>query len=445
VSRDRKSWQKNLQLITLAVSTAMLPFSTFLCHAAITIFLILWLIEGSWAHKLQIVKGSLILQCILGLFVLQCIGIAYSDYKSSGWSELEKQTLLVLAPIAIATTSNSLSQFEVRLLLKVFVVTCVMAALICIANATAQLFDINVTASKVGYLNSAFEDARLIPRTWLYFSYVNLAAAINIHPAYLALYIAFAIVLVLFDFVSSKDMSYKKQIFYISIALFLCGFEIFLATRIIIITLLLLIAFGSVLLFLRKYKLKFSLTGVSIIVIAIVILRLNPVSYYRNVQEISKSNFDIESNSVYKTSAEIRASLWWLAWKAYGNTNPIIGSGTGSVKAKIEEQSDRYRITNVLDSFDPHNQFLYFLIENGVVGLLAFVACLLVPMNISIVEKDYLFLGFGVLCGAFFMTESALELQKGISFIAIMYSLLAFQRRSYQFHQLKLNRLSVRN
>jgi O-antigen ligase len=405
----------------------------------------MWLIEGSWPNKLQIMKGSIVLQCILGLFLIQCFGITYSDYKSSGWGELEKQTLLVLAPIAIATTSHSLSQLEVKLLLKIFVVTCVLAALICIGNATVQVFDGNLDASKIGYLNSAFEDARLIPSTWLYFSYVSLAAAINIHPAYLALYVAFAILIVLFELVSRNDISHKKQLLYVAIAIFLCVFEIFLATRIIIIALLLIIGWGSVFLFIRKYKIRFSLAGVSIIVIAIVFLRLNPVSYYRNVQEISKSNFGIESNSVYRTSAEIRASLWWLAWKAYGNTNPIVGSGTGSVKAKIQEESDRYQVTNVLASFDPHNQFLYFLVGNGVLGLLAFVACLFLPMAISITEKDYLFLGFGILCGAFFLTESALELQKGITFIAIMYSLLAFQRRSYQFHQLKLNRVSVRH
>jgi hypothetical protein len=445
VSREVQSWKKNLQLIALAVSTAMLPFSAFLCHAAILVFLILWLFERSWAHKLQIIKGSIVLQCILGLFFIQCVGIGYSDDKLSGWGEVEKQTLLVFLPIALATTSNSLSQRDVKLILKVFVVTCIMASLICLANATAQVFDFNLTASKIGYLNSAFEDARLIPSPWLYFSYVNLAAAINIHPAYLALYIAFSILIVLFELVTAKDQSYKKQILYVAVAVFLCVFEIFLATRIIIITLLLIVAAGSLYLFIKKYNIKFSLTGVSIIILGIIIVRINPVSYYRGVQEISKSNFEIESNSLYKTSAEIRASLWWLAWKAYANTNPLVGSGTGSVKAKIEEQSDRYQITNVLATFDPHNQFLYFLIGNGAIGLLAFVACLFFPMSISIAEKDYLFLAFGVLCGAFFMTESALELQKGISFIAIMYSLLAFQRKSYQFHQLNVNRIGVRH
>jgi O-antigen ligase len=431
-------------LIALAVSTATLPFSTFFCHAGVTVFMMLWIFEGFWQEKLQILKGSIVLQCIACLFFVQLVGILYSDFPLFGWSELGKKCLLFLVPVALATTSSSLSAKKIRILLTVFVVTCALAAIVCLARAGAQALDPTI-GSKISYLNSAFSEARLISSTWLYFSYINLASAVNIHPAYLALYIAFSIIIVLFELVSNDELSTGKQAVLVLVAVFLCVFEIFLTTRIMIIALLLIVASGSVYLLVKNYKTKFALVGFALILVAITLLRVNPVSYYRNVQEISKSDFDIETNSVYKTSAEIRASLWWLAWKAYGSTNPIIGAGTGSVKAKIKEQSDQYRITNVLDSFDPHNQFLYILIENGIVGLLVFMACLFVTFIIGLIEKDYLFIGFCILCGAFFMTESALELQKGIAFISIMYSLLAFQRKSYQLHHLRLNRFSVRH
>lgn len=320
-----------------------------------------------------------------------------------------------------------------------------MAAMICVARAGLQVLNPSIANANLSYLNSAYIDLSVIPPAWIYFSYINLAAGINIHPAYLSLYIGFSVVVILFELVSSEDLLFRNQILLVALALFLCVFEIFLATRIIIISLLLIVASGSFYLLIKKYRMRFSIVGFSIIAVAAIVLRINPVSYYRNVQEISKSNFAIEANSVYKTSAEIRASLWWLSWKAYRDSNPILGAGTGSVNAKITGQSNIYQVTNIISSFDPHNQFLYFLIGNGALGLLAFLACLLFPLIMAIGDKDFLYIGFAVLCGALFMTESALELQKGIAFIATMHSLLAFQRKSYQYHHLNVNVFSVRN
>jgi hypothetical protein len=445
VNSDRQTRLKNLQLIALAVSTAMLPFSIFLCHAAIGIFLVIWLFEGSWQEKWQIIKTSALLQCFILLFIAQLGGISYSDFKSSGWDELGKKSLLLIVPIALATTSNKMNTRQVRTLLSIFVITCIIAAFICIGSASVQVMNPSVGGANLSYLNSSLLDLSFVSSTWLYFSYINLAAGIDIHPAYLSLYIAFSILIVLFELVHANNLSFRKQVLFTAVVLFLSLFEIFLATRIIIITLLLIVGSGTLYLFVNRFKRKFAWVGLSLIIVTLVVLRINPVSYYRNVQEISKSNFEIGANSLYKTSTEIRASLWWLSWKAYLSTNPIVGSGTGSVKAKIEEQSNIYQITNIIGSFDPHNEFLYFLIGNGAFGLLVFLACSLLPLTLAIREKDFLYIGFAILCGALFMTESALELQKGIAFIAIMHSLLAFQRKSYQYHNRNVALFSVRD
>src|SRR5215217_8059893 len=122
----------------------MLPFSIFLCHAAIGIFLMIWLFEGSWSDKFQIVKTSILLQCIIGLFLVQLLGITYSDSKSSGWNEVEKKSLLLILPVALATTSNPLSYRQVRTLLSIFVITSVMASIICVARAGIQVLNPNI-------------------------------------------------------------------------------------------------------------------------------------------------------------------------------------------------------------------------------------------------------------------------------------------------------------
>lgn len=155
------------------------------------------------------------------------------------------------------------------------------------------------------------------------------------------------------------------------------------------------------------------------------------------------SSLQIREKSLYKTSTEIRASLWWLALKACGRTNPLLGSGTGDVIGLMEQTADAYEITNVMDTYDPHSQFLYLLIGNGIPGLLVFILYLVFPLICAWMVRDYLFLAFSFLFASLCLTESALEVQKGIAFFAVFQSLLVFQRRSFQSEAFKLKLFSA--
>jgi O-antigen ligase len=75
----------------------------------------------------------------------------------------------------------------------------------------------------------------------------------------------------------------------------------------------------------------------------------------------------------YKSSMGIRAVI-------YENTleivreRPWFGTGTGGFGAAYAaEVKDKYSDWRVLPTVDPHSQYLFFLAEQGVVGLLAFL------------------------------------------------------------------------
>lgn len=432
MNKNVEQWLRISQLIAIATSTVALPYSVFLCHAGMLIFLLLWAFEGNWSAKLRVVQTSILLQSLIAFFLVLLIGIFYSDFKSIGWNDIQQKIFLLLLPIALATTRFKWTEKQLRFVLKSFVMSCLLACVICTLNATSQVLGVPLTPANISYLSSSnLVDLRTIPSTWMYFSYINLAGGINIHPAYLSLYIGFSILLILHELFEPGNRSQKKLLL-VSILLFLLVFEIFLSVRIVVFTLVAMLIVISIFFGAKAKRSQRSIMIPAIVAMVLFSIWLNPITYYRNVQEIEKSNFTIKENSLYRTSAEIRASLWWLSWKAYQNNNPILGSGTGSVKAKVQEQSENLHVKNVVQSNDPHNQFLYVLIGNGLIGLLLFLFCLVLPLRIALVEKDYLYLGFLFLCGALFVTESALELQKGIAFIAIMFPLLSFQRKAYQ-------------
>jgi O-antigen ligase len=95
----------------------------------------------------------------------------------------------------------------------------------------------------------------------------------------------------------------------------------------------------------------------------------------------------------------------------------------------IKQVSDDYNITNSLESYDPHNQFLFTLIGSGILGLTALVALILCSLYFAFLQRDYLYAAFIFLFILICFTETALQLQKGIIFFAIFYSMLAFKKR----------------
>jgi len=173
--------------------------------------------------------------------------------------------------------------------------------------------------------------------------------------------------------------------------------------------------------------------GLSILIFLFCLLvYLNPVSRYRNLQEITNAPFNIHPNNVYKTSTQIRASLWWLGLKSYTYVNPIFGTGAGDVTNVMKNTSDEYNITNTLNSYDPHSQFLFTLIGLGIVGLTMLIGLMIFSLYIGLVQQDYLFVTFIFLFFALCITETALELQKGIVFFALFFSLQAFSKNHYK-------------
>jgi hypothetical protein len=86
----------------------------------------------------------------------------------------------------------------------------------------------------------------------------------------------------------------------------------------------------------------------------------------------------------------------------------------------------------VLNTSDPHNQYLHTYIALGVVGLLALFAVFLTPLWILFRQKEFLacagLMAFMLIC----LTESALELQKGIVLFALCVSIVGNQLKEWR-------------
>ena len=104
---------------------------------------------------------------------------------------------------------------------------------------------------------------------------------------------------------------------------------------------------------------------------------------------------------------------------------PILGYGIGSVNKTMQNYYATYMPEVSLENQKiPHNQFVFTLLELGIIGLLILVLVLLVPLSVTLWFKNPLFICLWIIIVSSCMVENTFESQLGLSFYLIFASLL---------------------
>jgi O-antigen ligase len=412
---------------SLYVATAALPFSILVCHGALIIFLILWVTEGNWERKLIEINNSKWL-IVLGVFVLITLAsVLYSNDRARALLVLDKKLFFFVIPFAIATSTYSFSLKDVKVISFVLCISTFVALVYCYSHSLYQLNLYNegkIGGDSITYLAQSGLNKGNINTAWLFFSYVSLSGALHLHPTYLAMYAAYSLV---FLIIESRKTNFNPRwnILTYFLAAFFSFSIVFLAARIVLLVVCLfyivLLAYDF---FAKNQSLKRIIIPAMLIGSMAAGVMINPVTKYRQVEEIISNGIYVEPNANYSNSTGIRASLWLLSAQAYLNTNSLIGTGVGDVEASVAAAASKQKITNSLHTNDPHNQYLFIIISTGIVGLTSFLAFLLFAIFKAWQNRDLLFLSFIFLVSIVAMTESVLEMQKGTIFFTIFFSIM---------------------
>lgn len=133
-----------------------------------------------------------------------------------------------------------------------------------------------------------------------------------------------------------------------------------------------------------------------------------------------------------------RVYLWNYSAEVIGE-NTLWGTGTGAANKALHEKLltsdarfwDGEKTYYLYEKeYNAHNQFLQSWMTYGIIGFLILLAILFLPMFRSVQQKDWLSLGFLILCVISFSTESMLERQAGVLWFAVFYSLLVVSPHS---------------
>ncbi|HAQ38240.1 MAG TPA: hypothetical protein DCQ58_06990 [Saprospirales bacterium] len=419
---DRLNIHEKVLIGGLTLSIIALPFSISICHIGLIVIAINWVIEGNWFIKWKLASQNYLVIFFAMYFCWLAVGVSYSDNIENAWFNVEKKFSFVLVPIVLVT--SGLSAKHKHMLLMTFILTCFVGTLICFGSAihriyyNSQLFTLNFGAIQPELLLSN----PLFSNNWQHFSYVALASGIGIHPTYLSIYLIFCICLLIAQLINKTLNKYLI----ISMITYFTIFLALLSTKIVVLAIL-LVCTAIILMSLINSSImraKKTIITISFVFLFMALTALNPISLYRDFQEINSTHLIVEKNATYSNSTEIRFTLWWAGLKTAWTTNPIIGSGTGDTLLEISETLKTNNISNILNTSDPHNQFIYTYISTGLIGLILLLGCLLSPLRYAWKAKNLLHIVFIALVLLASSTESFLESQKGIMFFVLFQFIL---------------------
>jgi O-antigen ligase len=409
----------SLNAVFLGIGIVFMPFSMPICHLGIILFILSSIIQGNWLTRWRIVANQKWVLFHLVFFMLHLIGLLYADDISEGMFSIEKRIFFFILPLLIITTRFNDEGILEKLLL-LFIATCVVATFWCLGHAFYQ--SIYYPIRPVVYSEEMLQSANK-GGLWNNFSYTALSEGINIHPTYFSLYLLFCLLILIELFNKYCRGNNLRKWVWLVVTAYLSFFIILLSSKITTIGLIIVLLFAVVKLTTgERVAIRIAYSVMTVLFVCLTII-INPVATFRNVTEYNTVSISTPKGLQWQ-SINMRTSLWWVAIKSINHENILTGEGTGSTKAVMKKTSDRLGITNTMDTYDPHNQFLSTMLSFGLPGVIFLCLILFIPFVIKLKHRDSLYILFSTTFLMVCLTESALELQKGIVYYSIFQPLL---------------------
>lgn len=330
-------------------------------------------------------------------FLVLMFGLLYTDDLSGGFGVLEKNLSFIMVPLLF----SRIGTFDKAILNKlctVFAGGVIVASSFCLMYAIWRDF----------YLD--------FPNGYYYDEFTSI---IDSHPTYMAYYVCFSIIFLLY-LISYETISKTQKVFIILGIVFLVCILMLTAGRSTFVSMLMMSSFFFLKLLYEPYPIRRKILGISMTILLLIILLFqSPYS-----QRIFPHFLSGRPSSLSKVKGDSweRLILWESALKA--SSNLVVGVGTGDYTKVMND----YYLTNHLpeyakSNFNAHNQFIQILFSNGIIGLMSLMLIMIRPIFLSAKRQNI----FGML--AFFpfliygISEVFLGRYQGIIFFILLHQI----------------------
>lgn len=380
-----------------------LPFNLFYSH--------LFLIGLALHTIIQIRKAAIkpLLTttniALTAVFFVTLLSIIYTTNKPQAFTELGRQVTILLIPLIFCFNPIDVKKYRHNFLL-VFSLGCTITIIYLFLKAlfTIKYYHLPVTA----LASSAFTNH-------------NFSEPLEIHATFFSMQIAIALIYLLYVFVKEKAKTYK--LFLLICSGILAVGILQLSSKSIFIALLLIINIALPWLILKgRSRIRFITISASLFIAVMAGIYTRDAFRERYITELKK---DLSQS----TDAELtdpRLARWGVAISV-GAQSPLIGHGAGTEIGLLKDLFfDHQFYRSYLAGLNAHNQFISFFIKSGIAGLMVYLFVLALGIRTAVVKRDLLLMAFMVIITAVSFSENFLDVDKGIFFYGVFFSLLMF-------------------
>jgi len=322
--------------------------------------------------------------------------LLYTQDLDNGFFNLEKYLGLIIFPIIIFS-GPPIPKSIFNKVLDSFLVSCFIACAFCLIYAFSRNLLFNNLSSIIGRYYGT-----------------NLTSILDTSHVYLGIYLLFCLA-ILYQRLSQKITPISAFLF-----VYFVVFLLLSAAKMATVALILLSLF-NVIIAPTKRPIK-ALLSFIIIGVTSTLIMVTPV-FNRFERLLNQENFTTGDN--YYNDIGARISILKCTFESYQHIPILIGDGIGDGQNTLDKSYENNGYIS-LSRMNSHNQYLYFIITIGLMGLVVFVKTLVYIFEKAWKDKNTLYINLILIIVLSALTEAILESNKGIIFYSFFQSLFAF-------------------
>lgn len=390
---SRADLASRLQRFGLILFCLSLPVSLPANNLAIGLIVVASLVEGNWFERLwrRETRWMIVPAAFFGLHVA---GMVNTENISYGLGHLETKAALLLLPLTLGTT-NLLTLEDIRVVFRWFLFSLIVVILACVGFAT-------YVYGQTGAVDSYF--------------YYALTGPLDIHPIYLALYLAVGVLAVLyFHHVGTPLFAPHLE----TALLLIFTIFIYMLTALVVMVVLPLLVAGFYYRFrLTPVPLRTRLILLSFGLTLLVTMAVLFPYTRKKIMGLTQLEYRLDAPDYAWGSLTIRLAKWECSW-AVIREHYVLGVGTGDAQDALMES---YRLKGFSEgarnNYNTHNQYLESWTMLGLAGLVLLVAAVWPFRGVWLWQSAMTLVAVSML------TENLLDRQKGVVFVAFLMAVL---------------------
>lgn len=393
-------------VLCCAFVAVALPFSIRFTSKAILLLSAVWLFHVNRKDLMASLKNRWFL-----LYVVPCmlllVSLLYTEDIKSGLWELEKATPLLVLPFLLCSV-RPFKLHETQFILRSFIFSNLLFGICVLSYATYRYATEGVN---------------------LYHNF-DLVRIFESHPTYYSMYVLFSMAALFYlhkEGVRRTIVEKNKLL----IGLITVFFSILIFLSSIRFIFLIYVLGCIVLVCVYTIKTKNIKKGIvlflGLFALVSIVLSTNSILRERFIQVQESYRYQLSPETQEGYNGFTTRLAQWESSRSIIAEAPIFGVGPGDVQARLQEAYKKNFLKySYRDRLNAHNQYIQTTLGLGIVGLLAFLATLILPAILAIRRRNYIALIFLILFSTCCITESMLYVHKGIVFFSFFSSLFTF-------------------